>query len=59
MTREEYYCNEFLEKIYYFCLKKNGDVLAAEDLSSEISMETYRGKVLLIGVLIKTSEVDW
>ena len=39
MTREEYYCNEFLEKIYYFCLKKTGDVLSAEDLSSEISME--------------------
>ena len=39
MTREEYYCNEFLEKIYYFCLKKTGDVLAAEDLSSEISTE--------------------
>ncbi len=39
MTREEYYCNEFLEKIYYFCLKKTGDTYAAEDLSSEISME--------------------
>ena len=39
MTREEYYCNEFLEKIYYFCLKKTGDVLSAEDLSSEISTE--------------------
>ena len=39
MTREEYYCNEFLDKIYYFCLKKTGDVLSAEDLSSEISTE--------------------
>ena len=39
MTRVEYYCNEFLEKIYYFCLKKTGDVLSAEDLSSEISTE--------------------
>ena len=41
MTREEYYCNEFLEKIYYFCLKKTGDVLSAEDLSSEISAEIF------------------
>jgi len=39
MTREEYFCKEFVEKIYYFCLKKTGNVQEAEDLSSEISVE--------------------
>ena len=39
MTREEYFCKEFVEKIYYFCLKKTGKVQEAEDLSSEISVE--------------------
>ncbi len=39
MTREEYFCKEFVEKIYYFCLKKTGNVQEAEDLSSEIAVE--------------------
>ena len=39
MTREEYFCKEFVEKIYYFCLKKTGNVQEAEDLSSDIAVE--------------------
>ncbi len=39
MTREEYFCKEFVEKIYYFCLKKTSNVQGAEDLSSEIAVE--------------------
>lgn len=39
MTREEYFCKEFVEKIYYYCLKKTGNVQEAEDLSSEIIVE--------------------
>ena len=39
MTREEYFCKEFVEKIYYFCLKKTSNVQEAQDLSSEIAVE--------------------
>jgi len=51
MTREEYFCKEFVEKIYYFCLKKTGNVQEAEDLSSEIAVEilTVLGKGTIPG----------
>lgn len=39
MTKEEYFCREYMEKLYYFCLKKTGSIEEAEDLSSEISVE--------------------
>ncbi len=39
MTREEYFYNEFVDKIYYYCLKKTGTIEEAEDLSSEIVVE--------------------
>ena len=39
MTKEEYFCREFMDKIYYFCLKKTGSTAEAEDLSGEISVE--------------------
>ena len=39
MTREEYFCSEFVDKIYYYCLKKTGTTEEAEDLGSEIVVE--------------------
>ncbi len=40
-TKEEFYnlfVNEYMEKIFYFCLKKTGDRHTAEDLSQEIAL---------------------
>lgn len=39
MARKEYFCKEFVDKIYYFCLKKTGSIEEAEDLCSEITVE--------------------
>ena len=35
----EQYAADFMEKVYYFCLRKCGDPFAAEDLTSEITYE--------------------
>ena len=35
----EQYAVDFMEKVYYFCLRKCGDPFAAEDLTSEITYE--------------------
>ena len=32
------FCENYLEKIYYFCLKRTGDSFEAEDLSQDISL---------------------
>ena len=32
------FCESYLEKLYYFCLKKTGDSYEAEDLSQDISL---------------------
>lgn len=37
MTLAEYYCAEYLGKIFYYCLKKTGNEDDAGDLSSDIS----------------------
>lgn len=34
----EYYAKEYLDKIFYFCLKKTGSAEQAEDLTQEISL---------------------
>lgn len=34
----EYYATEYLDKVFYFCLKKTGTVYQAQDLASEISL---------------------
>ncbi|MGM9680878.1 MAG: sigma-70 family RNA polymerase sigma factor [Eubacteriales bacterium] len=34
----EYYASEYLDKVFYFCLKKTGNAHQAEDLASEISL---------------------
>lgn len=39
MTREAYYSSEYLDKVYYFCLKKTKDAEDAKDLAQEISVE--------------------
>ncbi|MBQ7715157.1 MAG: RNA polymerase sigma factor [Clostridia bacterium] len=33
------YVSEYLEKLFYFCLKKTGDISEAEDLASDISLD--------------------
>lgn len=33
------YCRDYLEKLFYFCLKKTGNPNEAEDLSSDISLQ--------------------
>ncbi len=47
MTREEYFCNNYLDKLYYYFLKKTGNVYEASDLSGEVSLEVL--KALKIG----------
>lgn len=42
MTREEYFCSEYMSSIYYFCLKKTGNENEAEDLAGEISLEILK-----------------
>ena len=32
------YADEYMEKVFYFCLKKTGSRQEAEDLSSDISL---------------------
>lgn len=39
MRYQEYYCHEYLNKVYYFCLKKTGSEAEAADLSSDISLQ--------------------
>ena len=54
MTREEYFCSEYMSSIYYFCLKKTGNENEAEDLAGEISLEIL--KALKKGILIEHFE---
>ena len=35
----ETYCEQFLEKVFYFCLRKTGDEHDAEELAGEIGVE--------------------
>ena len=35
----EQYASDYMEKVYYFCLRKCGDPFEAEDLASEITYE--------------------
>lgn len=51
MTREEYFCNEYVESIYYFCLKKVGSREEAEDLAGEICVEVL--SALKRGIVIE------
>ena len=39
MNAIDEYCDSYLEKIFYFSLKRTGDEQAAEELTSEISYE--------------------
>lgn len=41
MNSLEHYCEEFLEKIFYFALKKTGNANDADDLASNISFEIF------------------
>lgn len=54
VTREEYFCSEYMRNVYYFCLKKTGNETEAEDLAGEISLEIM--KMLHKGVLIEHFE---
>lgn len=54
MTREEYFCSEYLKSIYYFCIKKTNSETEAEDLAGEISLEIL--KALNKGILIEHFE---
>lgn len=54
MTREEYFCSEYMSKIYFYCLKKTGNETQAENLAGEISLEIL--KALNKGVLIQHFE---
>ena len=42
MTYAELFAEEYLGKIFYFCLRKTGNETEAEELSSEISLEVLR-----------------
>ncbi len=35
------YAEEFLEKVFYFCIKKTGNITEAEDLASDISLSVF------------------
>ena len=35
------YAEDFLEKVFYFCIKKTGNITEAEDLSSDISLSVF------------------
>ena len=39
MNLTEHFCEEYLTKIFYFCLKKTGNEADAGDLSGIISLE--------------------
>lgn len=45
----EIYAKEYMEKIFYFCLKKTGELPEAEDLTSDISLciftELHKGTI--------------
>lgn len=42
MSNIDIYANEYLGKIFYFCLKKTGNEQEAADLSGEINLEVVR-----------------
>lgn len=42
MTREEYFCENFVDKIYYFYLKKTDNADEARDLAGEASLEVLK-----------------
>lgn len=42
MTLTERFCSEYLEKIFYFCLKKTGNEHCADELASNISFEILK-----------------
>ena len=54
MMRQEYFCSEYMQNIYYFCLKRTGNEIEAEDLAGEISLEIL--KALNKGILIEHFE---
>jgi hypothetical protein len=33
------YANDYMEKVFYFCLKKTGDMNEAEELASDITVQ--------------------
>ncbi len=42
MTREEYFCENYLDKLYYFYLKKTGNSEDAGDLANETALEILK-----------------
>lgn len=38
-AREEFFCREYLDRLYYFCLRKTGSTVEAEDLAGETAVE--------------------
>ncbi len=42
MTRENYFCENYLDKIYYYYLKKTGNTDEANDLTSEAALEVLK-----------------
>lgn len=42
MTRENYFCENYLDKIYYYYLKKTGNADEANDLTSEAALEVLK-----------------
>ena len=42
MTREEYFCENYVDKIYYFYLKKTGNADETNDLTGEAALEVIK-----------------
>ena len=40
-TLKNRYAEEFLEKVFYFCVRKTGNITEAEDLASDISLSVF------------------
>lgn len=38
-ARGEFFCREYLDRLYYFCLRKTGSAVEAQDLAGEIAVE--------------------
>lgn len=43
MNYVEHYCNNYLQKVFFFCLKRTGSQNEAEELASEINIEIISG----------------
>jgi RNA polymerase sigma factor (sigma-70 family) len=56
MTREEYFCNNYIDKIYYYYLKKTGNTDESNDLAGEVALEILKA---LSGGVTTTNFSAW